>query len=141
MMTMAVGEIDAIAAGTPPTVTDAPVWNCPPVIVTLVPPVTGPHAGPTAVMRSDGVTAVYAPGAAADCPSGSVTVTGYVPAAKAGVRTTMAVGEMLCTAPAADPNRTTAPAVKCIPDSVTSALPLVGPFVGDIAVITGAGAT
>src|SRR5690606_23624213 len=141
VMTRAVGDVDVTNAGTPPTLTDAPGRNWPPVIVTAVPPATGPQAGPTAEMTSAGVTAVNAPGAAADWPSGSVTDTGNVPGGSAGVRTTMLVDETPCTTPGVVPKRTTAPAVKLVPDSVTSVPPLVGPFVGAIPTTTGAGAT
>ena len=69
-----------------------------------------------------------------------VTVTSTVPADSAGEVATMEVDELTVIAVAAVlPNATVAPEVKPVPVMVTEVPPDVGPEVGDMAVIVGAG--
>src|SRR5438093_13598520 len=99
---VAVG-VPVIVARAPPKETKLPAWKPLPVIVTTVPPVTGPEEGVMLVIIGPGVTAVPAakpPGTEAAWPSGLTTRTSAGPAGSGGAVTTsvVAVGAALNTA-------------------------------------------
>jgi hypothetical protein len=71
------------AAAVPPKFTVAPDWKLLPVMVTVVPPATGPEFGETLVME-DGELYVKEFDRIALCPSGLVTLISAVPAACGG---------------------------------------------------------
>ena len=131
--------LDTVAA-TVPNRTMTPLWKFVPVIVTSVPPAMDPLAGAKLVTVGrieasyvNAVPRVTVP------PSGLVTLTATVPVAPAGVRTVSAVAVCCSSVAAVPPNRTTAPAWKPEPDTVTSVPPVFGPDDGDSPVIAGGG--
>jgi hypothetical protein len=121
-----------------PNFTVAPETKFVPVIVTAVPPATGPLAGDMPV--TVGATAYVNPFARLPlCDPTFVTVTVTAPAAPAGV---VAVIDVLLTTTtfvaAAPPNVTVAPEAKFVPVIVTAVPPAVVPLFGDTLVTVGA---
>src|SRR5262245_22886668 len=132
------GTITSVAAAVP-NITVAPVKNDVPVIVTRVPPATGPIAGVTAVMTGGGMN-VNAFGSVPLCPSGFVTMTGAPLNSPGGVVAVSWVALTNVTFVASTPStRTVAPLMKSVPVMVMAVPPDDGPLVGDTAVTAGAG--
>ena len=125
-----------LVAAVPPNVTVAPLAKFVPVIVTAVPPATGPLFGLTFV--TVGKTAYVNPLAKLPLCPFTVTVTVTAPAACAGV---VAVIEVLLTTTtllaAVPPNVTVAPLAKFVPVIVTAVPPAAGPLLGDTPVTVG----
>jgi hypothetical protein len=118
-----------LVAAVAPNFTVAPAAKFVPVIVTAVPPATGPLLGLT--LLTVGVTTYVNPLARLPlCPL-TVTVTVTAPALPAGV---VAVIDVLLTTTtfvaAALPNVTVAPAMKFVPVIVTAVPPAVDPLLG-----------
>jgi hypothetical protein len=121
-------------ATTLPNATVAPAWKPMPVIVTDVPPVTGPELGET-LLTVGGAANVKAAARVADCESGLVTVIPTVPALSAGVTALICVELTTVTTVATTlPNVTVAPAWKAVPVIVTVVPPAVAPDAGEIPV-------
>jgi hypothetical protein len=126
-------------AAVPPNVTVAPEVKPVPVIVTAVPPPTGPLIGETLVTVGE-ATYVKPFIRLPACPPGLVTVTVTAPTLPAGVVAVMLV--LLTTTTfvaAALPNVTVAPATKFVPVMVTAVPPAVDPLLGDTLVTVGIG--
>jgi len=130
-----VGELTVTAVPAPaPNATVEPVMNPVPVIVTTVPPASGPDVGLIAV--TVGVTAVYvnlSVPTIADWPPGVlVTRTSiWVALIVAGEVAVMEVAEFTTTPVAAFvPNTTVALLRKLVPVIVTDVPPVVGPVLG-----------
>jgi hypothetical protein len=142
----AVVATDTTVAGSDPNFTVAPVTNPVPVIVTVVPPVTGPVAGDTDV--TVGVTTVYVksfPVPAVELgPPDVVTTTFARPAVTvAGVTIVIDVADTSVTSPAGTaipPTDTVAPVMNPVPVTVTGVPPVTGPVAGDNVVTVGTGA-
>jgi hypothetical protein len=111
-----------------------------PAIVISVP--LFPALGVTEVMVGGAAaTKVKADAFVADCPSGRVTFTSTAPAACAGVLAVIVVGlRAAALAAAVPPNETVVPALKLVPEMVSSVPPRDGPVATVSAVIVGAGA-
>ncbi len=123
-----------------PKSTVAPVTNPVPVIVTVVPPATGPAAGTTPVTVGTGSYVYSSAGEVALIPPGVVTVTSTVPAEPAGDVMVREVGEATSRpVPAVDPNFTTVAPVNPVPVTVTVVPPANGPAAGATLVIVGTG--
>jgi hypothetical protein len=120
-----------------PNFTVAPAAKFVPVIVTAVPPATGPLFGVTPV--TVGVTAYVYPFARLPLREpGFVTVTVTAPAAPAGVVAVIVVLLTTVTPVAAAlPNVTVAPATKFVPVIVTAVPPVTDPLFGDTPVTVG----
>jgi hypothetical protein len=119
-----------------PNVTVAPEAKLVPLIVTAVPPATGPLLGLTLVTVGF-TTYVNALARLPLCPL-TVTVSVTAPALPAGVVAVMLV--LLTTTTfvaAALPNVTVAPAAKFVPVIVTAVPPVVGPLLGDTLLTVG----
>jgi hypothetical protein len=120
-----------------PNVTVAPAAKFVPVIVTAVPPATGPLFGDT--LLTVGITAYVYP--FARLPPGTpgfVTVTVTAPALPAGVVAVICVPLTTTTFVAALlPNVTVAPPAKFVPVIVTDVPPAVVPIFGDTLVTVG----
>jgi hypothetical protein len=119
-----------LVAATPPNVTVAPLAKFVPVIVTAVPPATGPLFGDTLV--TVGVPIYVNPLVRLPLCPPEVTVTVTAPAVPAGV---VAVIDVLLatTTLVADalPNVTVAPLAKFVPVIVTDVPPATGPLAGE----------
>jgi hypothetical protein len=128
-----------LVAGVPPKVTPVTLTKLPPVIVTLVPPPTGPAFGFTLVMK--GVPSVYVNWlftVLADVPSGVVTRTDTVPgAACPGLIAEIVVEFTTVNGAAADPNVTAVAPLKPVPVIVTVVPPARGPEFGLTELTTG----
>jgi hypothetical protein len=122
-----------------PNVTVAPETKFVPVIVTAVPPATGPSFGDTLVTVGE-ATYVKPLVRLPLCMPGLLTVTVTAPAACAGV---VAVIEVLLTTTtfvaAVPPNVTDAPETKFVPVIVTAVPPDVDPLFGLTLVTVGTG--
>ena len=114
----------------------APV-NPVPVIVTAVPPVSGPLAGATEVIAGT-ASKVKSPGS--EGPAGVVTTTSTAPGACAGVVAVIVVSFTTVTPVAGVPPRVTPVVpVKPVPVMVTAVPPVSGPLAGATPVMTGRG--
>src|SRR5277367_1942575 len=121
-----------------PKVTVAPLAKFVPVIVTAVPPATGPLAGDTLVTVGR-TTYVYPFVRLPLCPTELVTVTVTAPALPAGVTAVIVVAFTTVTPVAAVlPKVTVAPAAKFVPVIVTDVPPEVDPLFGLTLVTVGA---
>jgi hypothetical protein len=119
-----------------PNVTVAPAPKFVPVIVTPVPPATGPLFGDTLV--TVGITAYVNPLARLPLCPFTVTLTVTAPALPAGVVAVIVVLFTTLTFVAeALPNVTVAPAAKFVPVIVTAVPPLVDPVFGDTLLTVG----
>src|SRR4029077_8573087 len=120
-----------------PNFTVAPPANFVPVIVTAVPPATGPLFGLT--LLTVGVTTYVYPFARLPlCPLTLVTVTVTAPALPAGVVAVIVVPFTTTTfVAAAAPNVTVAPAAKFVPVIVTDVPPNVEPLLGETLLTVG----
>ena len=128
-----------LVAAVPPNVTVAPVAKFVPVIVTAVPPPTGPLLGETLVTVGE-VTYVKPFVRLPLCPPGFVTVTVTEPGLPAGVVAVMLVLLTTTTLVAALlPNVTVAPERKFAPVMVTDVPPEVDPVFGVTLLTVGAG--
>ena len=126
----------------PPINTAAPVRNPVPVIVTVVPPATGPEFGVKAAVIIGGWPArkLNPPTSVPVWPSGFLTVMFTVPTPPLAVTATMCVElTKVVEAAAIVPNVTVAPFEKLVPSIVTEVPPAVGPDEGDAPVTTGPG--
>jgi hypothetical protein len=117
-------------AAVPPNVTVAPVAKFVPVMVTAVPPATGPLFGDT--LLTVGTTTYVNPFVKLPfCPPGFVTVTVTAPAPPAGVVAVIVVlFTKLTFVAAVPPNVTVAPVAKFVPVIVTAVPPAVVPLFG-----------
>ena len=123
-------------AAVEPNFTVAPVAKFVPVIVTAVPPATGPLFGDTLVTVG-GAAYVYPLARVPLCPL-TVTVTVTAPAVPAGVVAVIDVALTTVTFVAeALPNVTVAPVTKFVPVIVTAVPPAVVPVFGDTLVTVG----
>ena len=126
-----------LVAAVEPNVTVAPVAKFVPVMVTAVPPATGPLFGLTLVTVGSTMY-VNALARLPLCPPELVTVTVAVPALPAGVVAVMVVLLTTVTLVAAvEPNVTVAPAAKFVPVMVTTVPPEVDPLFGLMLVTVG----
>src|SRR5262249_47327614 len=129
-------------AAVPPIVTVAPELKLVPVIVTLVPPATGPEFGATVATVGARPRFVNSLVWVPLCVSALVTVTSTMPAVCAGVVAVIVVLLTTVTPVAAvPPIVTVAPAAKPVPVIVRAVPPLIEPDGGDTLVTAGAGAT
>jgi hypothetical protein len=134
-----VALLKTTAAGVCPKVTVAPLWKSVPVMVTTVPPMTGPEFGKTLLMvgagppMGGGLPAnVKATSKVSDLVSGFVTVTSTLPASCTGVTASMLVEVTeLIFAAGTFPNTTVAPCWKSVPVMATVVPPVVGPEAGE----------
>jgi hypothetical protein len=132
-------------AGLSPKVTVAPLWKSVPVMVTTVPPTTGPEFGKALLMVGAGPTMggglpsnVKAPSKVSDLVSGFVTLTSTLPGSCTGVTASMLVEVTeLIFAAGTSPNRTLAPFWMSVPAVVTVVPPVVGPEAGEMPVSFG----
>ena len=114
--------------GVPPKVTPVAPVNPLPVMVTGVPPVTGPLVGAREVMAGRAMN-VNVPGP--EVPLGLCTTTSVAPGACAGVTTVMVVSFTTAKPlPAVPPNVTPVAPVNPVPVIVTVVSPVSGPLVG-----------
>ena len=118
-----------LVAAVPPNVTDAAAAKFVPVIVTAVPPATGPLFGATLISVGT-TTYVYPFTRFPLCPL-TVTVTVAAPTLPAGVVAVIVVPFTTTTLPAdVPPSVTVAPAAKLVPVIVTGVPPSVDPLFG-----------
>jgi hypothetical protein len=122
--------------GTPPIVTDVVPRKPEPLIVTVLPPATGPAVGEIVVIA--GGAKYVKPLATVSVPPGVVTDTLFAPAVADGVIAVIVVS-LTTTTPVADavPNFTDVAPVKLVPLIVTAVPPAVGPWFGEIVEIAG----
>jgi hypothetical protein len=129
------------AAAPPPKATVSPAAKFVPVIVTVVPPDTGPLAGETALTVGADGGGPYVNWSAelvALVPPGPVTVTSTVPDPDGEVAV-IDVPELTVTPAAAPPPKATvSPAAKFVPVIVTVVPPDTGPLAGETALTVGA---
>jgi hypothetical protein len=125
-----------LVAAVPPNVTVAPAAKFVPVIVTAVPPATGPLFGDT--LLTVGTTTYVNPFVRLPlCPL-TVTVTVTAPALPADVVAVIVVLFTTFTLVAAvPPNVTVAPTTKFVPVIVTAVPPVVVPPLGDTLLTVG----
>jgi hypothetical protein len=140
---MFVSEFTArLVAGVVPNLTAVAPVNLVPVIVTRVPPATGPLAGEIAVTPGLIVYVKRLACGAALVPPGVVTVTYTVPPAWAGAVTVMPVSAFTVRLVAGVvPNLTAVDPVNPVPVSVTRVPPVTGPLAGAMPVTAGAATT
>ena len=111
-----------------------------PVIVTVVPPATGPAAGVMPVMTGTGSYVNWSAEEDALVPPGVMTVTSTVPGACAGETAIRVVAEVTVTLLALEvPKSTVAPVTNPVPVIVTEVPPATGPAVGTMLVTVGTG--
>src|SRR5208283_830056 len=123
-----------------PNITAVAPVNPVPVIVTVVPPATGPAAGVIPVTTGTGSYVNSSAGEVALVPPGVVTVTSTVPAEPAGETAVIWVVEVTVKLDAAVvPNITAVAPVNPVPVIVTVVPPATGPAAGVIPVTTGTG--
>ena len=121
-------------AATPPTFTLVAPVKLVPVIVMVVPPVTGPEIGVTVVMVG---SATYVKAAVlVATPPAVVTTTSFAPAVPAGVFAVMEVA-VATTLVAATPPTVTVEPVKLVPAMVIDVPAVSGPDVGDTLAMVG----
>jgi len=122
-----------------PNVTVAPEAKLVPVIVTAVPPATGPPLGDT-LLTVGATIYVNALAKLPLCAAGLTTVTDTAPALPTGVVAVIVVGFTTDTlVAAAVPSVTVAPATKLFPLMVTTVPPEDGPLFGLTLLTIGAG--
>jgi hypothetical protein len=140
-----VALLKTTAAGVCPKVTVAPLWKSVPVMVTTVPPTTGPEFGKTLLMVGGGPplggaapSNVKAPSKVSDLVSGFVTLTSTLPGSCTGVTASMLVEVTeLILAAGTSPNTTLAPFWMSVPVMATVVPPVVGPEAGEMPVSFG----
>ena len=121
----------------PPIVTPVVPNRFVPVIVTEVPPATGPLAGDTEAIV--GIPKYVKPAVAVTEPPDALTTTLTAPAALAGLVTVIdAALELTIVVPGSPPNVTAEVPVKLVPVIVTVVTPAIGPLDGETDVIVGA---
>jgi hypothetical protein len=118
-------------AGFAPNATVAPVTKFVPVIVTDVPPATGPAVGLTALTDGTGMNVNLSNADVGLVPPELVTVTSTIPLDSAGDLAEIDVGLVYTTdVPATEPKLTVEAAVNPVPVILTVVPPTVGPLVG-----------
>jgi hypothetical protein len=114
-----------------------------PVIVTVVPPVSGPAFGLTAVTAGTGSYVNLSAALVADVPPAVVTMMSTVPAGTAGDVAVIDVAELTVTLVAGCPvpnSTVVAPTTKFVPVIVTEVPPATGPALGAMPVTVGTAA-
>src|SRR5271166_1057540 len=135
---ISVDETTENELGTPPKETVLAPARSVPVIVTEVPPVTGPAFGLTPVTTGTLYEVNWSALEVAEVPPGVVTVTSTVPADAAGELAVISVDETTETELAGTvPNRTVDPVTKPVPVMVTEVSPATGPALGLTPATTG----
>ena len=133
--------VTAVAAP-PPNDTVSPAAKFDPVIVTAVPPATGPETGetpPTAGTPAGAAYVNWSAGPAALVPPGPVTSTSTVPEPAGEVAVIDDAEFTVTPAAAPPPNDTVSPAAKPDPVTVTAVPPAAAPDAGEIPLTAGAG--
>ena len=108
-----------------------------PVMVTVVPAVSGPTAGEILDTTGSAVYVYLLPDPVADVPPGVVTVTFTTPAVPAGAVTVIDVDEFVRMVPAVLPNFTAVGPDKPVPVMVTVVPAVSGPAAGEMLVTAG----
>jgi hypothetical protein len=135
-------EFTAKTAATDPNATEVAPVRFDPVMVTDVPPPTGPELGLTSVTVGTGTTNVnVSAGPVRLVPLGVVTVMSTGPADSAGEVALIDVAEFTTKVDADDPKSTTVAPVNPVPVMVTDVSPLVEPERGLTRVTVGSCAT
>lgn len=124
-------------AGVVPNMTAVTPINPVPLMITAVPPDTGPPVGEMPVTVGVPTFVNLSAGEVVLVPVGVVTVTSTVPAALAGLDTTISEPVFTMIVPAAEPNFTEVAPVNVVPVTITSVPPAVVPYVGEIPVTVG----
>jgi hypothetical protein len=140
LILVALTTVNEVAAVDPKLTAVAPV-NPVPVIVTTVPPASGPALGRTAVTAGTAAYVKWSAELVAEVPPGVVTVTSTVPAEPAGEVAVMLVSLTTVTSMAAwVPKLIAVAPVKPVPVMVTDVPPTSGPALGATAVTVGTAA-
>jgi hypothetical protein len=127
-----------LVPGVVPNLTAVASVNPVPVIVTAVPPATGPLAGEMLVTVGTGIYVNVSSATIALVPPGVVTRISTVPAVPAGEVAVRLVSELYVTLAAMVPNVTVDVLVNPVPVMVTAVPPVAGPFAGEMLVTVGA---
>ena len=134
------GEMLVISPGFPPNRTSWMHVRLDPVMMTVVPPETGPVIGAKPVILGRGAKYVKVPAASVESQVPTVTSTG--PGALAGGDVTVIVVpcmEIFVIPPGIPPNLTSCTHDKFVPVIVTDVPPETGPLVGERPVMAGRG--
>jgi hypothetical protein len=126
-----------LVPGVTPNLTAVAPVNPVPVIVTAVPPATGPLAGEIRVTVGAGIYVNVSPATIALVPLGVVTLTSTVPVPAGDVAVRL-VAELYVTLAATVPNATVDVLVNPVPVIVTAVPPAAGPLAGEMLVTIGA---